>query len=496
VQLTSEIAVELIDSMGDDERIVEAMLVRRPTDGKVAERIGFIMRKRHGSPFEHAAMTFRVQAPIKVWREHHRHRVGWCLAGDTRVPCPGLPRGSRSVERLYQLRHQLPIVRAVNASARRFISAYVTDAVRSGVKQLYRVRAGARVVRASADHAFLTCDGWKRVSEFGAGTVLLVSGRAGNRAAAQPCEPAGAEEWRKLPFDDCYEVSSHGRVRTYLGQGAKRLRLVPLLKVVSINTANGEPTVSVRSRRHLVCQLVAAAFLGPVPSGMQLLHEDDDRSNNCASNLYYGTPADNMEDQYRNGGRVRKAVVEAPLLAVERDAAEVTYDLSIACDDHAFVANGFVVHNSYNEESGRYKQLEAKFYVPPRERRSMRRESFRSAEPTFEVPTDEEYSRTLSELERGYGEAYARYEALLALGVDRGLARDVLGVGIFSTCYCTCNPRSLMHFLELRTDRPDAKRPSKPLYEIEAVARQYEAAFAELFPLTHSAWCAHGRMAP
>lgn len=34
----------------------------------------FLMRERHGSPFEHNALTFKVRAPIFVWREHHRHR--------------------------------------------------------------------------------------------------------------------------------------------------------------------------------------------------------------------------------------------------------------------------------------------------------------------------------------------------------------------------------------------------------------------------------------
>jgi thymidylate synthase (FAD) len=37
--------------------------------------IRFLMRERHGSPFEHSVMTFYVQAPIFVWREHMRHRV-------------------------------------------------------------------------------------------------------------------------------------------------------------------------------------------------------------------------------------------------------------------------------------------------------------------------------------------------------------------------------------------------------------------------------------
>ena len=37
--------------------------------------INYLMRDRHGSPFEHSSMTFFVKAPIFMWREHFRHRI-------------------------------------------------------------------------------------------------------------------------------------------------------------------------------------------------------------------------------------------------------------------------------------------------------------------------------------------------------------------------------------------------------------------------------------
>src|SRR3954464_12727072 len=38
--------------------------------------IRFLMRERHGSPFEHGYFRFVVKAPLFVVREHHRHRSG------------------------------------------------------------------------------------------------------------------------------------------------------------------------------------------------------------------------------------------------------------------------------------------------------------------------------------------------------------------------------------------------------------------------------------
>jgi thymidylate synthase (FAD) len=50
------------------------------TADEVTERdaglIRFLIRNRHGSPFEHGYFRFIVKAPIFVVREHHRHRAG------------------------------------------------------------------------------------------------------------------------------------------------------------------------------------------------------------------------------------------------------------------------------------------------------------------------------------------------------------------------------------------------------------------------------------
>ena len=39
--------------------------------------VNFLMRERHGSPFEHNFFSFHVKAPIFVVREWFRHRIGW-----------------------------------------------------------------------------------------------------------------------------------------------------------------------------------------------------------------------------------------------------------------------------------------------------------------------------------------------------------------------------------------------------------------------------------
>lgn len=152
---------------------------------------------------------------------------------------------------------------------------------------------------------------------------------------------------------------------------------------------------------------------------------------------------------------------------------------------------------SYNETSARYKQLEPVFYIPDRERPMMKVEGWKPGRPRFlRCDDDEKYERLISRLGRSYELGYENYEINLAEGFDPGLARDCLPVGIFSQCWVTCNPRSLMAFLSLRTHCPDATFVSYPLYEIEVAADACEKILAAGWPLTHKAFVENGRVAP
>lgn len=155
---------------------------------------------------------------------------------------------------------------------------------------------------------------------------------------------------------------------------------------------------------------------------------------------------------------------------------------------------------SYNEESGRYKVLDPVFYLPPNDRPMFKVDGWKPGRPKF-LPIINDVGRAaFYSLERNltesYAKAYESYVANLALGIDPGLARDCLPVGIYSSCWVTCNPRSLMSFLSLRTHEPESKFVSYPLYEIEVAARKIEEIFAKWCPLTYKAFCEFGRVAP
>lgn len=73
-----DMTVELVDSMASDQAVVKAARVSTGSQGDPVgdeKLINYLMRDRHGSPFEHNAFTFYIEAPIFVFREFMRHRI-------------------------------------------------------------------------------------------------------------------------------------------------------------------------------------------------------------------------------------------------------------------------------------------------------------------------------------------------------------------------------------------------------------------------------------
>lgn len=161
-----------------------------------------------------------------------------------------------------------------------------------------------------------------------------------------------------------------------------------------------------------------------------------------------------------------------------------------------FVFREFMRHRiaSYNEESGRYKELEPVFYVPAPERKLV--QEGKPGAYTFVDGTTEQYEAVERASVFGYETAYAKYQLMLDNGVAREVARMVLPVGLYSSMYVTMNARSMMNFLSLRTTREGTHFPSFPQREIEMVAEKMEEFFATAMPVTYECFNKNGRVAP
>ena len=161
-----------------------------------------------------------------------------------------------------------------------------------------------------------------------------------------------------------------------------------------------------------------------------------------------------------------------------------------------FVFREFMRHRiaSYNEESGRYRELQPVFYVPGPERKLV--QVGKPGAYEFEEGSAQQHELAVAEITATCAEAYQSYQRMLKAGIAREVARAVLPVTLYSSMYVTMNARSLMNFLSLRTKREGTHFPSFPQREIEMVAEKMEALWTPLMPMTADAFDAGGRVAP
>ena len=161
-----------------------------------------------------------------------------------------------------------------------------------------------------------------------------------------------------------------------------------------------------------------------------------------------------------------------------------------------FVFREFMRHRiaSYNEESGRYRELRPVFYIPSRERKLVQVGKTGSYE--FVEGSLVQFQVMVTAMTDSYLASYAAYQQMLEAGVAREVSRAVLPVGLYSSMYVTMNARALMNFLSLRTHREGSHFPSYPQREIEMVAELMEEHWARLMPFTYEAFQSGGRVAP
>ena len=74
--------VRLVDSFGNDQRIVESARVsyKSPSKGEVQDKklLKYLWRNRHTSPFEQVSLTYNLKLPLFVQGQLIRHRTFRC----------------------------------------------------------------------------------------------------------------------------------------------------------------------------------------------------------------------------------------------------------------------------------------------------------------------------------------------------------------------------------------------------------------------------------
>jgi hypothetical protein len=118
------------------------------------------------------------------------------------------------------------------------------------------------------------------------------------------------EIWKDIPgYEGRYQASDQGRirsldrrVRTVSRFGTETTRLVKgrVLKPQTAWNAN-YLHVRIEDSTELIQHLVALAFIGPRPDGLEVAHNGGNPKNNAARNLRYATTKSNAEDKIAHG---------------------------------------------------------------------------------------------------------------------------------------------------------------------------------------------------
>lgn len=131
-----------------------------------------------------------------------------------------------------------------------------------------------------------------------------------NRSSAvmqQRSEPL--EQWRSIEGWPGYEVSDHGRVRSWKQRTKGRLWLPDYsqpARILRPDVRNGYASVVLSEKgkpvmRASVHRLVVEAFEGPSPDGWHGAHGNGDKSDNRLVNLRWASPAENNADKRAHG---------------------------------------------------------------------------------------------------------------------------------------------------------------------------------------------------
>jgi thymidylate synthase (FAD) len=512
--------VELITATPNPQQCVYAGMHQDYSEGFVAadradwpdeRRAGEICVKRllagergHYGPLEHAQIVLNVGwFPHSVMQQARTHRVGCCLSGDTQVEfghssiSDGQVYYRKTIKELSTLWHRgrshqstgndaLYMQRQissrkllqVNESTELVQHTSITNIYENGPKEIWLISfSGGQQVKATKDHKVLTPDGWRHFGELVIGDfVMAAESRARKSIAHEPdlLDDLSSEQWKPVPGFDWHEISSLGRLRSWAPRKHRGKPVSPskphLKKLskgasgnylyASLSTGNG---TYVRRNIH---SLVLETFVSLKPEGAVARHINGNSFDNRIANLAWGSQQENASDRSLHGVTSLNKALPVSIVSFERIGIEETYDIEVKGPFHNFIANGIVVHNSFDVQSMRYTgrrvcdvadgdvDWEGVFYLRP--------------VGDYRDRQGKHYTYSASQRQADAAMcclAAVRYRDALLAGLAEEQARGMLPFDFRQHFVVSFTLRSMLHFMDLRA-KLDAQDEIRALCEL------------------------------
>lgn len=134
---------------------------------------------------------------------------------------------------------------------------------------------------------------------------------------------SNSEIWKDIPgYEGRYQASTEGRIRSVdhrvrvvvHGKEATRITRGQVLRPGRQKSGHVSVVLGHGAHGSQVHQLIMLTFVGPVPEGCEVCHNDGNPANNALNNLRYDTRSENILDEYRAGriprGKTHPATVK------------------------------------------------------------------------------------------------------------------------------------------------------------------------------------------
>lgn len=453
--------VELVSHTPEPEKLIERMgRICYKSEDKIAENsapefIKMLLKRGHESVLEHAAASFIITTDRGVTHEIVRHRLASysqeCVAGTAKVS------KDLTVEQLYaafERKRNLPHLRSCREDGT-IVKNAIERVFYKGVAPTYRVstRLGYQL-DCTKQHEFMLPGGdFKRLREIRCGDAVLVNGRpcllkidddclktlyVGGMSPIEIADEYGvayAGVLRRLKhlgifrshlndkhpekYNSQHTRLSYAKMREIVLQQyrdgrvvwnkdlregssesvdrqAESLRAHHHSNLPGLRSSNWKGGVSQAYYTKLVprgpCRLCSA------PNAKEVHHWDRNRRNNSIDNLL--RICINCHDKLHHGWHVGCVAHPDEVVSIVAIGSQGVFDIEMAAPYHNYVADGFVVHNSWIDAVGKSEEC---------------------------------------------------YLSMLDNGISPQIARSVLPNCLKSDIGMTANFREWRHFLKLRT---------------------------------------------
>lgn len=437
--------VELVGYYGSDLEVCTAAWTstsRELTEEKKQpERqlklLKMLASENHHTPFERPYLHFLITADTASHIHILKHRIGFCLDGDSEIWLESVTERSgrtirkRKIRDLYNRwysgvvdkphrrigRHGglteeissrvrlLPQcrgyqLRMLNEDSNIFEIGKAGDIISAGKKEVLELVTEKYTLRCTPEHQILTDKGWAKAGDLQRLDCVMVAGKIVKNAGP------------KVPK----------YLRTGIGIWTQKMRTTLIRPIDYCHGCNGEFPFDELELDHII----------PVYKDLEKALSISNLRPLCCKCHSDKTATEQVQGNEQSAGARRYPLLKTPEIVAETD----TYDLSVEGKFHNFVANGFVVHNSTNGESARYRELkEDKALVPQDWPIGMRE--------MLEEHNKESFDR--------YHEALAK---LVSSGMNRKRAKEsarfFLPYSNQLVLDCSMNLRAFFHFQGLR----------------------------------------------